>query len=218
MEIKQVKRFYFTVEGETEKWYLDWLQGLINSDENATYKVKLDSQIQKKPTKRAKSLPITCKTIIYHLSDYESNEPVHVNSFKTTMDDMKQASKLGKQIKCIFGYSNFTFDFWIILHKRDCFGSYAHRSQYIQPINEAYGEKFEDMSEYKHKDNFQRLLSGLTMEDVRNAVMRAERIQKSNAERGYVLQQYKGFRYYKENPSLEIGTIIGMILKECGLM
>ena len=29
---KETKKYYFSVEGETEKWYLDWLQKTINSD------------------------------------------------------------------------------------------------------------------------------------------------------------------------------------------
>lgn len=28
---KITKRYYFSVEGDTEVWYLDWLRGLINS-------------------------------------------------------------------------------------------------------------------------------------------------------------------------------------------
>lgn len=36
------------------------------------------------------------------------------------MDNMKKAEQLGKQIKYKSGYSNFTFDLWIILHIADC--------------------------------------------------------------------------------------------------
>lgn len=31
---KQTKKYYFTVEGETEHWYLKWLENLINSTES----------------------------------------------------------------------------------------------------------------------------------------------------------------------------------------
>lgn len=36
------KKYYFTVEGETEKWYLDWIKQLINSDSTAkrSYKTR----------------------------------------------------------------------------------------------------------------------------------------------------------------------------------
>jgi hypothetical protein len=46
--MKTTHKYYFSVEGETEKWYLNWLQDKINSDPAARYKVSIDSKIQKK--------------------------------------------------------------------------------------------------------------------------------------------------------------------------
>ena len=37
---KENMTYYFSVEGETEKWYLDWLQNCINECDEAKYKVK----------------------------------------------------------------------------------------------------------------------------------------------------------------------------------
>jgi len=86
---KSTQKYYFTVEGETEKWYLEWLKGEINKCEKAEYNVSFDIQIEKNPLKRAKSLTVTGKTEIWHLSDYESDEPIHVKQFNETMDNMK---------------------------------------------------------------------------------------------------------------------------------
>ena len=36
-------------------------------------------------------------------------------------------------------------------------------------------------------------------------------------ENGYNLENYKGYKFYKENPSLSIWEIIEKILYECGL-
>ena len=74
------------------------------------------------------------------------------------MDNMKKAEKIGKQIKYKSGYSNFTFDLWIILHMTNCNASYSHRKQYIAPINRAFGEKFQNMDEFKEENNFKRCL------------------------------------------------------------
>ena len=63
------------------------------------------------------------------------------------MDNMKKAKELGKQITYKFGYSNFTFDLWIVFHKVDCNGSFTHRGQYLNPINRAYDENFESMDD-----------------------------------------------------------------------
>ena len=146
---KLSKKYYFSVEGETEKWYLDWLQDQINAAEKASIKVSLDSRIEKDPLKRAKGMVVTQKTEIYHLSDYESDEEIHVAQFTKTMDKMKAAMELGKRITYKFGYSNFTFDLWIVLHKIDCRATLIHRKKYLKYINDAYIENFESMDEYK---------------------------------------------------------------------
>lgn len=48
---KSTKKYFFTVEGETEKWYLEWLRDRINECEKAGFKVSFDIQIQKNPLK-----------------------------------------------------------------------------------------------------------------------------------------------------------------------
>lgn len=217
-KLKSTKKYYFSVEGETEQWYLQWLQKQINDTETGQYKVSLDCPVQKNPLKRAKSLVVTGKTEIYHFSDYESDEPIHVSQFMETMDNMKKAQELGKQVKYHFGYTNLTFDLWIILHKADCNGSLTHRRQHLVPLNRAFGENFESMDEYKHEDNFKRILSRLTLSDVVEAINRAKTIMQRNHENGYVLHKYKRYRYYKENPSLAIWEAIEKILKDCRLM
>lgn len=215
--IKTTKKYYFTVEGETEKWYLDWLQEKINNEDSSKYKVAIDSKIQKNPLKRAKSLNVISKVEITHLFDYESDDEVHTTQFRTTLDLMKEASNMGKQIKYNFGYSNFTFELWMILHKINCNASFAHRRQYIDPINTAYSEKFEDLKHYKHEDNFKRLLAKISLREVKDAIGRSKAIMQRNEDNGYVLQQYKKYCYYKENPSLSIWESIEKIIIDCAL-
>jgi len=36
---KSTKKYYFSVEGETERWYLKWLQDRINETEKSIYVV-----------------------------------------------------------------------------------------------------------------------------------------------------------------------------------
>ena len=128
---------------------------------------------------------------------------------------MKEAERIGKSIKYHLGYSNFTFELWIVLHKTECNAPLTHRSQYLTPINRAYSEKFEDLHQYKHENNFKRILNQLTLEDVRQAIRRSKSIMQINEEKGYVMQQYKKYRYYNENPSLSIWEVVAKIMEEC---
>ena len=42
---KQTKKYYFSVEGETEKWYLEWLQKQINDSANLCFNVCFDIKV-----------------------------------------------------------------------------------------------------------------------------------------------------------------------------
>ena len=216
--MKQTVKYYFSVEGETERWYLQWLQRQINESANARRRVSLKIDIEKDPMKYAKRLTITTKTTVFHLCDYESNEEIHVRQFTETIDKMKAATQIGKQIRYEFGYSNLTFDLWMILHKADCVGSLAHRRLYLHPLNRAYDARFETMDDYKHENHFKWCLNQLDLNNVKDAIRRADAIMKRNEDSGYRLLQYKGFHYYQENPSLEIHTVISHILSDCGLL
>lgn len=57
-----------------------------------------------------------------------------------------------------------------------------------------------------------------TLDNVRSAVERADVIMKKNIEKGYRLYEYKGYRYYKENPPLAVNEIVDKILKDFKLM
>ena len=212
---KETRKYYFSVEGETEKWYLDWLQKTINAIPESKYNVKLDAKIQKDPLARVKGMTLLEQTEITHVFDRESEDSINTKQFQETLDRMSDAEQLGKDIDYKLGYSNFTFELWIILHKVDCNGAKTNRKQYLYDLNKAYGEKFEDLKEYKRENDFKRILKKLTIEDVISAVRRAETIMKRNEESGYRLQQYKGYSFYKENPSLSVWEIVDKILKEC---
>lgn len=131
---------------------------------------------------------------------------------------MKEAQNLGRQIKYQLGYSNFTFELWIILHKIDFNTPLNHRSQYFSFINRAYEEQFSNLDDYKRENNFKQVLKKLTIYDVKEAIKRAKDIMNKNKENGYNLENYKGYKFYKENPSLSIWEIIEKILYECGLL
>lgn len=153
---------------------------------------------------------------IAHLIDYESQLDEHPDNFEEILRQMKQAEK-EKGVKYCLGYSNFTFELWMILHKIDCNSSLSDRKKYLSYLNKAYQEKFMSLKEYKREEHFNRLLGKLTLEDVFDAIRRSKRIMEMNRQNGYLLQRYHGFEYYKENPSLSLWKPIEKVLKDCGI-
>ena len=214
---KENKTYYFSVEGETEKWYLEWLQDEINRCKTAKNSVKIISQVTSSPVSYVKRMNILKKTEVTHIFDFESAEPEYEKRFKGVLGEMKTAQTLGRNVKYRLGYSNLTFELWVILHKADCNGSLSDRKQYLSKINKAYGEEFEKLSDYKRETDFKRILGKLQLEDVFRAIERARRIQQKNLEDGNRLMRDYGFEYYRENPSLSIWEPVEKILLDCGI-
>lgn len=98
----------------------------------------------------------------------------------------------------------------------DSNSSYTHRKQYITAINRMFGEKFQNMDEYK-EENFKRCLKKMNLSNVKEAIERARKIMQRNQENNYKLYNYKGYQYYKENPSLSSWEAIAKILSDCKL-
>ena len=216
---KENRRYVFTVEGETEQWYLEWLQEQINACDKSKFTVSIVAKVQQSPKKYAKTVNPISTPQVTHICDYESNDDVHVVKFKNILSELKEANfTKGRKFKYVLNYSNFTFELWIVLHKQICNGVLTNRTQYLQHINKWYEEKFENLDQYKHEDNFKRCLSKLTIDNVREAIKRAKNIMNIKESNGEHEEQYKGFTYYKENPSLTIWKSVEEILRECELL
>lgn len=216
---KENRRYVFTVEGETENWYLNWLQEQINLCEKSKYIVSIVSKVQQNPKKYSKTLnPIATPKVI-HICDYESNDEEHIKKFKNILSELKEANSLkGKRFKYLLGYSNFTFELWIILHIKDLNGNLSSRNQYLTHINNCFNEKFISLDHYKEEKNFKRCLSKLTLDNVKNAITRSKNIMNQKIINNEKEIEYKGYKYYKDNPALTIYESISLILTECGLL
>ena len=215
MNRKLRKNYYFSVEGETEKWYLKWLENQINSKDNASFKVNFTVYVQKEPARAAKRITSVDNIEIVHVFDFE--EPQNEEAFKKTLSSMKKAAKMKKVKKYNLGYSNYSFDLWIILHKSNTGIKRNHRSDYLSDINRCFNTHFESMARYKEETNFKGLLNSLTLDDVINAISNAEKIQQRNM-RDYNKISHCGYEYYRENPSLSIHEYVKEILKSVGLL
>ena len=212
----ETKKYVFTVEGETEQWYLEWLRDRINECEGRSNNVAIEAKVQQSPKKFYKTVNAKTTPEVFHICDVESNEKDHVDKFKRILSEMKEA-KTQKKIKYRLGYSNFAFELWIVLHKRNCNGILTHRRQYLDSINRAFGEHFENLDQYKHEGEFKRCLGKLSLNDVKEAIRRSTVITSNNERDGRVLEKYKGYSYYRDNPALSIHDAVSMILIECGL-
>ena len=208
------------MEGETEKWYFEHLQKLINANERIPFTAKFNIKINKSITSSAKSITAIYKnTPAFHICDYESNEQVHIEQFEQILKELKDVKNINKNINYKLGYSNFAFDLWIILHKKQQLGSISHRKQYVQGINLAYKENFQFIEDYKEEKIFKRILSQISLDDVIRAVKNGDEMRRKNEENSQdKCRLYGNFKYYTENPDMTINECVRQILEECEII
>ncbi|MHB1484891.1 MAG: RloB domain-containing protein [Saccharofermentanales bacterium] len=216
--MKKTNLFYFSVEGENEKWYFEHVQRIINQMESSTYNVKMEIKIQKSPLKHSKTISSLYQINAFHICDYESNDKIHTTGFERTLAEMKSIKKTRKHIKYKLGYSNYTFDLWIIMHKIQFFSSFSDRTQYVKGINRAYSENFQFIDDYKDEKNFKRILSQIDIIDIKNAIKNAENIRDLKAENRCKISDMHGFKFYKENPDLTVHECVKLIFIACGVL
>jgi len=217
VERKANRQYWFTVEGNTEGWYLEHVQNLINNDINSKYRININHEICRSPASFAKRANALSSPEIFHLCDIESTSQEHLKSFSKVLSELKDAKK-DKDINYRIGYSNYTFELWIILHKKQLTNHLADRSGYLKHINSAYSKSFERLSEYKKEENFKGILKAIDIDSIIFAIKNAEEIENLNKKNKQTFKNEYGFNYCLDNPSLSIHEAIKQILKDCKLL
>lgn len=216
MRAKNLK-FYLSVEGQTEAWYFEWLQNQINTQLAGAARVSFKIKVGLTPASMIKKVAIVSKSRFIHIFDIESSEDKHIKKVESHLKMMTDLVKGNKDIQYSLGYCNFSFELWMILHKRQFMTQLTDRKQYLKPINDLYHQKFESLKEYKEEQNFKKILAQLTLDDVIEAVKRADRITENNKK--YSKSQTFGrYEYFKDNPSLSLHEFIKEIFRQYKLM
>lgn len=208
-------QYFFSVEGETEVLYFKHLQNLIRQVESRTANPVI--RVEKIcPASFSKKISILKSCPVFAVYDVEEDDTEHRKRFDTILKEMKAVETSGKSIKYELAYSNIDFELWIILHKKDLFGSIGSKKQYLSNINNSFGTKFQGLKEYKEEKNFSQILLKITLDDVKSAITRAEKIMKQRNAESVLLKSY-GYEWCDKNPSLSIHNAVKKILVECGV-
>ena len=176
MDRKPNLKYIMTFEGNTEKFYFQHLQKLINQNPNASCTVSIKCEVNQKPISTYKKLHNINNSIVYHICDVESNISEHQKKFQNIINELANAPKIAGIKKAELYYTNFTFELWLILHKADCFSAYPHRDKYLKPLNDAYKTDFESLNKFKSEPNIKKCLDKITLDDVLKAIERAKKI------------------------------------------
>lgn len=216
-ERKTTKNYIFTVEGDTEKWYLDWLQHQINSCAESKYNVKITPIVEKNPLSYAKRKSRLTVPELYHIADVESKSEEHRKNFDNLLCELSKIKK-EKSIICNLGYSNFAFELWIILHKKLFKTPLTDRTKYLTHINNLYDKSFLTLDNYKESENFKSCLKELDLDCVKFAIINAKKLYTYNEEiKNKKISNY-GYTFFDDDPSTSVHIMIEKILKDCKLI
>jgi len=154
----------------------------------------------------------------FHIFDYEGNGKDRVAAFEKILKRIKDAKKLKSKIKYEIGYSNQSFDLWIIMHKEKLTRSITKSSDYLKYINKVYGTDFESFDKYKQECNFKKkILSKVSLKDVFKAIEFAKEIRENNEKNSKDTKEFDSFKYYPDNPDLTVHECVEKMLPECGV-
>lgn len=221
---KETRQFNISVEGiNCERMYFEHLAKLIN-ESDATYNMKPNCK-KISPldfAKRNSHLPPDKygknKIPYIHIQDIEDyHDKKQLIKFKQLIDDMR---KVEDEYGLIYelGYSNYTFELWILLHVKNMNYAVSDRYAYLSSINNAFNRSFKDLKEFKKEENFQKILEEyVNLDSVFQAIERAEKIVETNRETVKIKENYKGIEFYHDNPDINVHDIIKLIFKVCGV-
>lgn len=210
------EQYIMTCEGETEVWYFEHLKKLINAIPNKP-KMNVVPVKETNPAKKAKSVVLPYKRVWYHIVDKETCQECDEKIFENRILSFKNIKKVNKTIEPFLGYSNVSFELWLILHKSIQKPSVHCAKDYWEYIKKLYKLDYvESFDDYKSERVFKQLLKQITLEDIRKAIKRAEELENINEREGIL--RTKGFSYYDNNPSMSVHNVVKQILLDSELL
>lgn len=193
MSRSESRQIHMSVEGKNcERLYFEHLAKLINCSDRHKYDLKISPRAMSplQYAKRSAYKPVdkrrSGKNLPYiHIQDIEDYyDAQQKQKFYKTIDEMRRAEQIFGISYCL-GYSNYTFELWMLLHAADMTAAMINRAAYLRPINQYFKREYRSLDEFKNASEFQRLLKQfITLDSVFDAVDRAERIAENNKRQG----------------------------------
>ena len=108
-----------------------------------------------------------------------------IKILKHYFGDYRKIKRERTDLKYTLGYSNLTFDLWMILHRKECNGIFAHKKAYLKEINKAFSKNFISLDKYKEEKNFKNILENyINLEEVEIAIKNAKKIREAKEKSG----------------------------------
>ncbi len=125
-------------------------------------------------------------------------------------DKIFQKSRKAEKKRFYHAYSNINFDLWLILHKEDFRKTHRTNDAYIADVKRIFNILSDSI---KSKKDMKAILKAITLEDVKNAIIRAENIRKAKEDCDIIGN--KEYIVY-DNPDFSIHLFLKRVLQDSG--
>lgn len=214
------RQFYMSVEGvNCERLYFEHLAKLINGSGRNQYNLKISPKAMTpfQYAKRNAYKPVE-KLPYIHIQDIEDYyDDEQRKKFHGVIDDMRKAERTFG-ISYRLGYSNYTFELWMLLYVADMNYGVVGRAAYLKPVNQYFHRNYKSLDDFKAVDEFQRILDEfIALDAVFLAVSRAKRIVEGNAAQRKIKETYRKVTFYRDNPDITVHEVVQLIFETCGV-
>lgn len=197
------KTYRCIVEGQQEDIYLHHLATLLTEFPNIVVKFNTSEGNAYELTKSYVEYDSAC------LFDYDFNKTEFEMNLAicAQLDRTNQKNNKKQSARVFHAYSNVCFDLWLLLHKKDWFSPVLSNDAYVKDVIELYNLPKD--SDIKEKKVMKRIVSQISLLDIRCAIDRAKRIcERKIAEDAICIDTIK----YYDNPDLSIHSFVEKVL------
>lgn len=193
--------YFCVVEGQQEALYIRHLSGLLNKSS----KRRINFNIKTGKFKDLEKNNVDYDSVL--IFDYDFKDVEFERNLSGCISLNKKNKRAGRNI--YHAYSSASFDLWLILHKEHFDRPVSKAQGYIDEVRRIFG--LDSEADIKSEKIIKDILEQITLDDVKKAVERAEKICQKKLPEDAV--NINGEVYYP-NPDFSIHKFIKILLEQ----
>lgn len=138
---------------------------------------------------------------------------VSVFDYDGKKEKYEEAIDLAKENKIELGYSNYSFDLWLILHKEDYFEVVQNQNDYADKLRQVYG--FSADTKIKKQEIVRKMMDQIELSDIKIAIQRGKKISKDNQDK--VQNKTPEGNGYYNNPDTQMHILLQFLFAKIGI-
>lgn len=203
------------IEGQQEQLYFEHLQKLIYDDTHIKKKAVFNFAMAFGGSPMSVAEKANRSVALDDIKRLKLNRQlIAVYDYDFKKENFIKAIKYCEKSGIVCAYSNVNFDLWILIHKK---------KNFYKKINKCSGYEDELRKEFnlfldediKEEKAIYKILKQITLEDVKNAVNEAKKIEQKNIENCNTISSL--INVYNQ-PALGIGKFVEEVLMKCDIL